>query len=637
MPHKHSLVYYDFTLLSDTDLHLFNEGTHYQLYNKLGAHTTVRLGEPGCFFAVWAPDATEVSVIGDFNQWNPDSHRLQPRGDSGIWEGFIPAAAGTLYKYQITSRHNKLPLIKADPVAFAAESPPGTASRVWDFGYQWQDHDWMSCRGTKNGLNSPISIYEVHLGSWRRRQDGSFLSYREIGPLLTDYVKSNNFSHVEFMPLMEHPFYGSWGYQISGYFAPTARYGNPDDLMYLIDYLHRSGVGVILDWVPSHFPNDSHGLAGFDGTHLYEHADRRQGFHPEWKSCIFNYGRHEVQAFLISNALFWLDIYHADGLRVDGVASMLYLDYARQPSQWEPNKYGGRENLAAVDFIKKLNTEIYRRFPDTHSIAEESTAWPMVSRPVHLGGLGFGFKWDMGWMHDTLSYFNQDPINRGYHHGKLTFRGLYAFSENYVLPLSHDEVVHGKASLLAKMPGDDWQKFANLRLLFTYMFAAPGKKLLFMGGEFGQWHEWQHDEELNWGLLDFARHHQLLKLVAELNRLYSEYPALYQLDTAPEGFKWLVPDDSVSSVIIFMRLGQASENPLIVALNMTPVTRQGYRATLPEAGRWQVIFSSDAVCYGGSGMPVSEIFNTFPEHETQILSLDLPPLGGLILAPVTSD
>ncbi|MGI2335233.1 MAG: 1,4-alpha-glucan branching protein GlgB [Dehalogenimonas sp.] len=639
MRHTENDVYYDYSLLTDTDLYLFNEGSHYQLYDKLGVHEASRLGCPGSVFSVWAPNATAVSVIGDFNEWLPGRHPLQSRGNSGIWEGFIPAiASGTLYKYHITSRYQDRALVKADPMAFACEEPPGTASMVWNVAYQWHDDEWMSRRrGLKNSLESPMSIYEVHLGSWRRKKNGDYLNYDEIGPLLADYVKCNNFSHVEFMPLMEHPFYGSWGYQVSGYFAPTARYGSPEGLKHLIDYLHQNGIGVILDWVPSHFPNDAHGLAYFDGTNLYEHADPRRGFHPEWKSCIFNYSRHEVRAFLISNALFWLDKYHADGLRVDGVASMLYLDYARQSGQWEPNKYGGRENLGAVEFLKLLNTEIYHRFPDTHSIAEESTAWPMVSHPVHHGGLGFGFKWDMGWMHDTLQYFSYDPIHRGYHHEKLTFRGLYAFKENYVLPLSHDEVVHGKSSLLAKMPGDDWQKFANLRLLFTYMFTTPGKKLLFMGGEFGQWQEWCHDEGLDWSLLDFDPHRQLLSLVAELNRLYTRVPALHQLDASPEGFKWLVSDDSVSSIIVFMRLGRDPAERLIVALNMTPVARQCHRITMPDQGCWQIIFSSDDIRYGGTSSPDSSLLNTSVKNGSIELSLDLPPLGGIILVPETAD
>lgn len=638
MHHTENDVYYDSGLLTDTDLYLFNEGSHYQLYDKLGVHEAARLGCPGSVFSVWAPNATAVSVIGDFNEWLPGRHPLQSLGNSGIWEGFIPAiASGTLYKYHITSRYQDRVLVKADPMAFACEEPPGTASMVWNVAYQWHDDEWINRRGLKNSLESPMSIYEVHLGSWRRKKNGDYLNYDEIAPLLADYVKCNNFSHVEFMPLMEHPFYGSWGYQISGYFAPTARYGNPDGLKHLIDYLHQNGIGVILDWVPSHFPNDAHGLANFDGTNLYEHADPRRGFHPEWKSCIFNYSRHEVRAFLISNALFWLDKYHADGLRVDGVASMLYLDYARQSGQWEPNKYGGRENLGAVEFLKLLNTEIYHRFPDTHSIAEESTAWPMVSHPVHHGGLGFGFKWDMGWMHDTLQYFSYDPIHRGYHHEKLTFRGLYAFKENYVLSLSHDEVVHGKSSLLAKMPGDDWQKFANLRLLFTYMFTTPGKKLLFMGGEFGQWQEWCHDEGLDWSLLDFDPHRQLLSLVAELNRLYTRVPALHQLDASPEGFKWLVSADSISSIIVFMRLGRDPAERLIVALNMTPVARQCHRITMPDQGCWQIIFSSDDIRYGGTSSPDSSLLNTSVKNGSIELSLDLPPLGGIILVPETAD
>ena len=490
-------------------------------------------GQSGTYFAVWAPDARKVSVIGDFNGWNRTSHPLQPRGQSGIWEGFVPGVGkGALYKYHIKSRYRGYKVDKADPFGFYHETPPKTASIVWDIGYNWGDKEWLEKRHGHNALDAPMAIYEVHLGSWRRvpEEDNRPLTYRELAPQLAEYVKQMGFTHVEFLPVMEHPFFGSWGYQTTGYFAPTSRYGTPQDFMFLIDYLHQHDIGVILDWVPSHFPTDEHGLGFFDGTHLYEHAYPQKGFHPDWSSYIFNYGRNEVQSFLLSSALFWLDKYHVDGLRVDAVASMLYLDYSRKNGEWMPNKYGGRENLEAIAFLRRFNEEVYKNYPDVQTIAEESTAWPMVSRPTYVGGLGFGMKWDMGWMHDTLEYITKDPIYRKYHHNELTFRMLYAFTENFVLPLSHDEVVHGKGSLLGKMPGDDWQKFANLRLLLGYMYAQPGKKLLFMGAELGQWQEWHHDESLDWHLLEYQRHAGIKKWVEDLNRLYRSEPALYELD-----------------------------------------------------------------------------------------------------------
>src|SRR6266851_1825580 len=492
------------SLLTDQDLYLFNEGSHTRLYGKLGAHLHTEDGVPGTHFAVWAPGARQVFVIGDFNGWNKQRHPLQVRGQSGIWEIFIPGVGhGAHYKYHIISRYQSYRVDKADPFGFFHEVPPQTASIVWNLDYRWHDQEWMEGRRDRQQLSSPISIYEVHLGSWRRMPEEKYRSlyYRELAEPLARYVREMGFTHVEFMPLTEHPFFGSWGYQTTGYFAPTSRYGSPQDLMFLIDYLHQQGIGVILDWVPSHFPSDEHGLAYFDGTHLFEHANPQLGFHPDWKSCIFNYGRHEVRSFLLSSATFWLDKYHIDGLRVDAVASMLYLDYSRRPGQWVPNQYGGNENLEAISFLRRFNEEVYKNYPDVQTIAEESTAWPMVSGPTYLGGLGFGLKWDMGWMHDTLQYFSREPIHRQYHHGELLFRMVYAFSENFVMPLSHDEVVHGKGSLLSKMPGDDWQKFANLRLLFGYQWAQPGKKLLFMGGEWGPWSEWQHDISLDWHLL----------------------------------------------------------------------------------------------------------------------------------------
>jgi len=593
------------SVLTDEDLYLFNEGSHFRLYEKFGARVTAGADGNGAYFAVWAPDAETVSVIGNFNEWNKNSHPLEPRGQSGIWEGFFPEIGkGTLYKYHIVSRFSGYRVDKADPFSFFNEIPPKTASIVWDLDYEWGDREWMAGRRQANSLERPISIYEVHIGSWRRKADqgNRSLSYRELAPQLAEYVANLGYTHVEFLPVMDHPFFGSWGYQITGYFAPSGNYGTPQDLMYLIDVLHQRGIGVILDWVPSHFPNDEHGLAFFDGTHLYEHADPRQGYHPEWNSYIFNYGRNEVQSFLISNALFWLDRYHADSLRVDAVASMLYLDYGRRDGEWIPNEYGGRENIEAIRFLRRMNEAVYQFFPDVHTIAEESTAWPMVSRPTYLGGLGFGLKWDMGWMHDTLEYMSEDPIYRRYHHNKLTFRMIYAFHENFVLPLSHDEVVYGKGSLLAKMPGDDWQKFANLRALFGYMTAQPGKKLLFMGGEFGQWREWVHDASLDWHLLDFPPHQGLQRWLAHLNRLYRGEPALHELDCYAGGFEWIDCGDAESSVVSLLRKAKSSSSVVLVVCNFTPVPRQNYRVGAPCGGFWQEVANSDAAEYGGSNM-----------------------------------
>jgi len=622
-------------LLTKDDLYLFNQGRHYRLYNKLGAHLVSTDDGEGAVFAVWAPNAREVSVIGDFNGWNINAHPLELRGKSGIWEGFIPGVRkGSLYKYHIESNYNDYKVDKADPYAFYAENPPGTASIVWNLDYNWSDQSWLVKRNNANSLKSPISIYEVHLGSWRRVPEENHrpLTYREIAPRLAEYVSRMGFTHVEFLPVMEHPFSGSWGYQVTGYFAPTSRFGTPQDFMYLIDYLHRYGIGVILDWVPSHFPKDEHGLGFFDGTHLYEHADHRRGYHPDWDSSIFNYGRNEVAAFLISNALFWLDKYHVDALRVDGVASMLYLDYSRKPGEWIPNQYGGKENLEALAFLKRLNEEIYRNYPDVQTIAEESTAWPMVSRPTYVGGLGFGMKWDMGWMHDTLLYMSKDPIYRKYHHNSLTFRMLYAFSENFVLPLSHDEVVHGKGSLIGKMPGDDFQKFANLRLLLGYMYSQPGKKLLFMGGEFGQWREWNHDESLDWHLLNFTHHTGLQKWVEDLNRLYRTEKALYELDFDPAGFRWIDCNDVENSTLSYLRLGHLPDEVVLVVLNFTPVPRFNYVLGVPYGGEWKEILNSDAVDYGGSGYGNlgSVIAEPLSSHNFPFsLKLTLPPLGVL--------
>jgi 1,4-alpha-glucan branching enzyme len=604
MSARHDEIRHDVSLLSDDDLFLFNEGSHFALWEKLGAHpATVESGSGTCF-AVWAPDAECVSVAGDFNVWNKDSHPLASRGQSGIWEGFIPGIGkGALYKYHVRSRFHGYRVDKADPLGFLHETPPKTGSVVWDLEYEWGDAEWMKGRGAGNRLDAPMSIYEMHLGSWMRVPgDGNrWLSYRELGPRLAEYVVRMGFTHIEFMPVMEHPFYGSWGYQITGFFAPTSRYGTPQDFMSLIDTLHQAGIGVILDWVPSHFPSDEHGPAYFDGTHLYEHADPRQGYQPDWGSYIFNYGRSEVRSFLTSNALFWLGPYHADGLRVDAVASMLYLDYSRKEGEWIPNRYGGRENLDAISFLRRTNDEVYRCHPDVQTTAEESTAWPMVSRPTYVGGLGFGFKWDMGWMHDTLEYMRLDPIYRKYHQDQITFRQLYAFHENFVLPLSHDEVVHGKGSLLDKMPGDEWQRFANLRLLLAYMWAQPGKKLLFMGGEIAQWREWHHDESLDWNLLQYAPHEGVQHLVKDLNRLYRGEKALHENDCDPAGFEWVDCADWQGSIMSFLRKGKNGA-PLLVACNFTPVPRLGYRIGVPAVGAWRELLTTDAAEYGGSGL-----------------------------------
>jgi 1,4-alpha-glucan branching enzyme len=618
--------------LTDQDLHLFNEGTHLRLYEKLGAHPCSKDGVEGTYFAVWAPNARGVSVVGDFNGWERGRNPLQPRASSGIWEGFVPGAEqGARYKYHIVSRVGGFAVDKADPFAFHAELPPQTASAVWGLDYEWMDKEWMESRRERMHLGAPIAVYEVHLGSWRREGDhgGRLLGYREIAPLLADYVSSMGFTHVEFLPLMEHPFYGSWGYQTTGYFAPTSRFGTPQDLMYLVDQLHQRGIGVILDWVPSHFPNDEHGLGFFDGTHLYEHGDPRQGIHPDWDSFIFNYGRHEVRSFLLSSAMYWLDRYHVDGLRVDAVASMLYLDYSRKEGEWVPNVHGGRENLEAIDFLRRLNAEIYQHHPDVQTFAEESTAWPMVSRPAYLGGLGFGLKWDMGWMHDTLRYMEHDPIHRKYHHNELSFRMVYAFNENFILPLSHDEVVHGKGSLLSKMPGDEWQKFANLRVMLGYMYTQPGKKLLFMGGELGQWHEWTHEGALDWDLLEHEKHRGLQRWVRDLNTLYRGEPALHELDCEPGGFAWIDCNDAGQSTLTYLRRGRNPADTVLVACNFTPVPRHNHRIGVPVRGEWREILNSDAPLYGGSGQGNLGSVESVPvarHGHPQSLVMTLPPM-----------
>jgi 1,4-alpha-glucan branching enzyme len=637
MSREASLVRYDVSLLTPEDFYLFNEGSHYRIYDKMGAHQVDSHGTAGTVFSLWAPNARRVSVIGSFNQWNPTSHQLQPRASSGIWEGFIPGVSkGALYKFHIDSNQHGYRTEKADPVALFSEKPPRTASVVWELGYDWNDAAYLEKRGAANSIHAPISIYEVHLGSWMRvpEDHNRPLSYREIAPKLAAHVNRLGFTHVEFLPIMEHPFYGSWGYQTTAYFAPTARYGTPQDFMYLVDYLHQHNIGVILDWVPSHFPADGHGLAFFDGTHLFEHSDSRQGFHPDWKTHIFNYGRAEVRSFLMSSAMFWLDKYHVDGLRVDAVASMLYLDYSRKQGEWIPNQYGGRENLEAIDFLRRFNLEAYKEHPDIQTYAEESTAYPMVSRPTHLGGLGFGFKWDMGWMHDTLKYFQQDPIHRQYHHNKLTFRMLYSFHENFVLPLSHDEVVHGKGSLIGKMPGDEWQRFANLRLLFAYMYAQPGKKLLFMGDEFGQVSEWSHDRSLDWNVLQYPVHSGLMAWVEQLNRLYSSHPAMHWFDNDPRGFEWVDCNDTPASIVSLLRKTESPHDSIMVVCNFTPVPRLDYKVGVPEAGYWKELLNSDGKEYFGSGMGNAggAEARLEPAHgRPYSLRLTLPPLAALFL------
>ncbi len=620
------------SVFTDHDVYLLREGTHSRLYEKLGCH----LRSGGAQFALWAPNAHSVSVIGEFNDWSPHACALEPRPDgSGIWDGFVPEVArGQAYKFHIVSTRDGYEVDKADPFAVYAQAPPETASRAWTLDYEWGDAQWMAARGARQALAAPIAIYEVHLGSWRRREGNRFLTYREAAHELAAYARELGFTHIELLPITEHPFYGSWGYQTTGYFAPTARYGTPQDFMYLVDVLHRHDIGVILDWVPSHFPSDGHGLCYFDGTYLYEHADPKQGFHPEWNSSVFNYGRHEVRAFLMSSALFWLDKYHLDGLRVDGVASMLYLDYGRQGGEWIPNRYGGRENLDAIEFVRAVNEAVYRDHPDVQTIAEESSAWPMVSRPTHLGGLGFGMKWNMGWMHDTLDYLREDPIYRKYRHDRLTFSIWYAFAENFVLPLSHDEVVHGKGSLIGKMPGDSWQQFATLRALYGYMWAHPGKKLLFMGGEFGQRREWAHDESLEWWVLQDASHAGVQRWVADLNRAYRAEAALHEVDEEP-GFEWIDCHDADASVISFLRKPRAGP-PLLVVCNFTPIARANYIVGVPRGGYWREILNSDATHYGGRGAGNLGGLEAAPvpvHGRTHSVMLALPPLATLFLKP----
>lgn len=625
-----------FSLFTDYDIYLFKKGCHYRLYEKLGSHVIKLNDKYITYFSVWAPNAEKVYVVGEFNNWEPEKNPLFVRWDgSGIWEGIIEKdLTGSPYKYFIVSKYNNYTVYKSDPFGFYFEKAPQNASIVWKWNYKFSDYKWMEERKKINSLNSPISIYEVHLGSFKRK-NGEFLNYREIAHILCEHVKKLGFTHVEFLPLMEHPFYGSWGYLITGYFAPTSRYGNPDDFMYLIDHLHKNNIGVFLDWVPSHFSKDDFALSFFDGTHLYEHQDPRKGRHPDWDSLIFNYGRYEVKSFLISSASFWLDKYHADGLRVDAVASMLYLDYSRKEGEWIPNIYGGRENLEAIEFLKELNTYVYKEFEGIQMIAEESTAWPGVSRPCYLGGLGFGMKWNMGWMHDTLFYFSKDPIYRKYHHDKITFSIWYAFSENFILPLSHDEVVHGKGSLLSKMPGDEWQKFANLRLLYGYMFAHPGKKLLFMGSEIGDYNEWNHEREINFDLLKNPLNKGLFEWVKTLNSFYKNEPCLYEIDFEPEGFEWIDFNDYNQSVISFLRKDR-NGNFIVIVCNFTPCIRENYRIGVPKKGRYLEVLNSDDTIFGGSGVKNSEVFGEdikFHGRDYSI-SLRLPPLGIIFLKNV---
>ncbi len=620
------------TSLGDVDLHLLNEGTHDRSYEKLGAH----LSGQGCRFAVWAPNALKVSVIGDFNDWKAEANPMHLRGSSGIWEGFVEGVRpGMAYKYAIDSNYGNYHVEKADPYGFAAEPRPKTASVVCDLSkHAWGDREWMAHRRGNNSLGAPISIYEVHLGSWMRADGNRWLTYQELAPKLAEYVHEMGFTHVEFMPVAEHPFDGSWGYQVTGYFAPTSRFGSPMDFMAMVDLLHQHDIGVIIDWVPAHFPTDGHALGYFDGTHLYEHSDPRQGFHPDWDTFIFNYGRPEVANFLISNALFWLDKYHIDGLRVDAVASMIYRDCSRNPGEWIANRFGGRENLEAIALLKRVNELIHAQFPGVLTIAEESTAWPNVTRPPGEGGLGFDLKWDMGWMHDTLDYFQKDPIYRKHHHNQLTFRGLYAFTENFVLPLSHDEVVYGKGSLLNKMPGDPWQKFANVRLLFGYQFAQPGKKMLFMGDEFGPWNEWNHDGSLDWHLLGEPLHAGLRRWVRDLNTLYRACPELHEQDNRPEGFAWIDANDAEQSVLSFVRKGHSTDDLILFVANFTPIPRLNYRVGVPRAGHWGEILNSDAALYGGSDRGNIGGVSTTPVHahgHEQSINLTLPPLGLIAL------
>ncbi|WP_431107639.1 1,4-alpha-glucan branching protein GlgB [Winogradskyella poriferorum] len=625
------------SLFTDFDIDLFKSGKHYRLYEKFGSHITTVNGVEGTYFAVWAPSAKSVSVVGDFNFWLEGDHKLNVRWDeSGIWEGFIPGVGkGNIYKYKIHSHHNDIKTEKADPYARRCEHPPNTASIVWDDDYKWKDNKWITKRKEHNALDAPFSVYEVHLGSWKKKvEENRFLTYEELAEDLVTYVKDMNFTHVELMPIMEYPYDPSWGYQLTGYFAPTSRFGYPEDFKLLVDKLHQNDIGIILDWVPSHFPEDAHGLGFFDGSALYEHPDRRKGYHPDWKSLIFNYGRNEVKSFLISNAIFWLDQYHADGLRVDAVASMLFLDYSREEGEWEPNMFGGRENLEAISFMREMNEAVYTSFPDVQTIAEESTSFPMVSKPTYLGGLGFGMKWMMGWMHDTLQYFAKEPVYRKHHQNDLTFSMTYAFTENFMLPLSHDEVVYGKHSILGRMPGDEWQRFANLRLLYSYMFTHPGTNLLFQGAEFGQSEEWNFQQSLDWHLLQYAPHKGVQALIKDLNALYRNEPALHQKQFTGEGFEWIDYNDSENSVLLYIRKGNDKEDHLIIACNMTPVPRDKYKIGVPRQGKLKEIFNSDLKKYFGTGKYKNTIQTVKAEpwqYRDYSIEVNIPPLGMVAL------
>jgi len=625
-----------YSLFTDFDINLFKAGKHYKLYEKFGSHIVTVDGVTGTYFAVWVPSAKSVTVIGDFNFWIEGEHPLNVRwDDSGIWEGFIPnVGIGSIYKYKIQSSHDDVKTEKADPFAKKCEHPPKTASVVWEDNYSWKDNKWMNNRKKNNALDAPYSVYEVHLGSWKQKNGNDFLTYEEFAEDLVNYVADMNFTHVELMPVMEYPYDPSWGYQLTGYFAPTSRFGNPDGFKFLVDAFHKKGIGVILDWVPSHFPSDDHGLGFFDGSHLYEHPDRRKGYHPDWKSLIFNYGRNEVKSFLISNAIYWLDQYHADGLRVDAVASMLFLDYSREDGEWEPNKFGGRENLDAINFMKEMNTAVYENFPDVQTIAEESTSFPMVSRPIYLGGLGFGMKWMMGWMHDTLEYFAKEPIYRKHHQNDLTFSLNYAFTENFMLPLSHDEVVYGKKAIVDKMPGDEWQKFANLRLLYSFMYTHPGTKLIFQGGEFGQTKEWNFQQSLDWHLLEYKVHEGAQKCVKELNKLYRKEKAFHQKQFTAEGFEWIDHGDHENSVLSYIRKGENEKDTIIIICNLTPIPRENYRVGVPKQGTLKEIFNSDTRDFSGSGnyknTKIKADKTTWNNRENSV-ELNLPPLAMIAL------
>ena len=627
-----------FSRFTDFDVNLFKSGKHYRLYEKFGSHICTVNNQEGTYFAVWAPSAKSVSVVGDFNYWDDSQHQLNVRWDqSGIWEGFIPhVGKGNLYKYKIHSHHNGIVTEKADPYARRSEHPPKTASVIWDSHYTWEDKGWMQNRKTKNALDAPYSVYELHPSSWRRKVEDNnrSLSYTEMADELVSYLKEMKFTHVELMPIMEYPYDPSWGYQITGYFSPTSRFGYPEEFKFLVDKLHQSSIGIILDWVPSHFPEDAHGLGFFDGSHLYEHPDRRKGYHPDWKSLIFNYGRNEVKSFLISNALFWLDEYHADGLRVDAVASMLFLDYSREDGEWESNMFGGRENLEAISFLREMNEAVYSNYPDVQTIAEESTAFPMISKPTSIGGLGFGMKWMMGWMHDTLEYFKKEPIYRRHHQNDITFSLTYSFTENFMLPLSHDEVVYGKNSILGRMPGDEWQRFANVRLLYSYMFTHPGTNLLFQGAEIGQYNEWNFQDSIEWHLLDFEPHKGVQNLIKDLNTFYRNEPALYEKQFSNEGFEWIDYQDSENSIMVYIRKGYQVEDDIIIACNMTPIPRENYKIGLPRAGKIKEVFNSDATAYFGSGNYKNRVKSAKPNpwhFRDYSVEIKLPPLGMIVL------